>query len=478
MTAAWVVAVAIFLKNAWVTDDAYIVFRSIEHVFAGNGPVWNFHERVQAYTSPLWFLVLLPTRIVSADIYLNVILISLALWVVTVRNLRQIAPGNTAFAMAVLLCVASAGFADFTSSGLENVLAYALLTWFLLQIARLYRDNPMKEAATRALGSLCVAFGLLVITRHDLVLLVAPPAAYVVWDHRRLLSVRTWCVLGAAALLPLAAWTLFSLVYYGFPWPNTAYAKLNTGLDRAPLVVQGFRYVYVSLLQDPITPLTIVAGLVISLVARRPAYRFVGLGMVLNLFYVVWIGGDFMTGRFLSYSFLLATCLCVLELPKRTWSRLPAIACSVVVMYSVLHPHTPVTCWQPDPGHVRGLYGVRSQHDYYGRLTLSNYLFRPPRDGVRPDHRWARQGLDIRERDDLVQRRGAIGMRGYMAGPDRIIIDINALSDPLLARLPLRDLRRWRIGHFVREIPAGVPRARGGHRHQHAREPDRAAGSQ
>ena len=472
---AWCIAVSIFLKNAWLGDDAYSVFRSIEQVFAGNGPVWNPHERAQAFTSPLWFGVLLLSRIASANLYLNVILISLALWAITVRNLQQLSPSSAAFATGILLCVASSAINDYTSSGLENVLAYALVTYFLLQIVRLYRGNLQAHAVTRALGRLCLAVGLLAITRHDLVLLILPPATFVVWDHRRLLSVRRWCSLSAAAILPLAFWTLFSLVYYGFPWPNTAYAKLGTGMDRGMLVVQGFRYLYVALLQDAITPLIIVAGLIISQVAtRHTVYRFIGLGIVLNLVYVVWIGGDFMMGRFLSYSCLLAVGLCVLEFPSISSlkldrrvrdhadaprARLPvgtvALTGAAVVMYAVLYPHTPVNCWRPDHEHVSTRFGITSQRDYYAELSLSNYLLRPARDGVWPDHRRARYGLDILDGTDRVHVRGAIGMLGYMAGTDKIIVDIHALVDPFLARLPADTPRNWRPGHLTRALPAG-----------------------
>ena len=66
--AAYAFAAWVFLKNAWVVEDAYIIFRSVEQVFAGNGPVWNPHERVQAFTSPLWFGLLVLSRIVSADL--------------------------------------------------------------------------------------------------------------------------------------------------------------------------------------------------------------------------------------------------------------------------------------------------------------------------------------------------------------------------------------------------------------------------
>ena len=62
--AAYALAIWIFVKNAWVAEDAYIIFRSVEQVFAGNGPVWNSHERVQAFTSPLWFGLLVLSRAV------------------------------------------------------------------------------------------------------------------------------------------------------------------------------------------------------------------------------------------------------------------------------------------------------------------------------------------------------------------------------------------------------------------------------
>ena len=53
--AALLLFMFVVLKNAWISDDAYISFRSIEQFYAGNGLRWNYDERVQVYTSPLWF---------------------------------------------------------------------------------------------------------------------------------------------------------------------------------------------------------------------------------------------------------------------------------------------------------------------------------------------------------------------------------------------------------------------------------------
>lgn len=73
-----------------------------------------------------------------------------------------------------------------------------------------------------------------------------------------------------------------------------------------------------------------------------------------------------------------------------------------------------------------------------------------------PAHGWAREGLRIRARGPAVTAFGAIGMRGYYAGPTRHIIDHYALGDPLMARMSFEWVaRRWRVGHFKRELPIG-----------------------
>ena len=475
-SAAYALTIWVFYKNAWVTDDAYIIFRSVEQVFAGNGPTWNPHERVQAFTSPLWFGVLVLTRAASSDLYLNAVVVSFTLWLLTVRNLQLLAPNRVAFALGVVLCIASSALHDYSSSGLENVLAYALIATFLLQVVRLERDPPDPPNIFPHLFRASVTFGLIAVTRHDLVPLVLPPAVFLAWAHRSILSPRKSFTLAAAATLPLVAWTLFSLVYYGFPWPNTAYAKLNTGIDRADLVLQGLRYVHYSFLRDPITPVTIVVALFVTLFrAHYKVYRFVGLGVLLNLSYVLWVGGDFMAGRFLSYSYLVAIILLVLELPRvtlpiqrshslenestvtapRQTLTATVLAGASVAAYAVAFNHTPLNCWRPSPEHVRPLFGISSERAGYHETNLGNYLSLDRDAAFRPDHFFAHVGLGFSRSPERVHVTRNIGMTGYAAGTDKIIVDIYALSDPLLARLPVRDPEEWRIGHFDRIVPDG-----------------------
>ena len=52
---------------------------------------------------------------------------------------------------------------------------------------------------------------------------------------------------------------------------------------------------------------------------------------------------------------------------------------------------------------------------------------------------------------------GSIGFYGLFAGPDKFLVDRNALSDPLLARMPVSPNLYFEFyaGHYFRDIPEG-----------------------
>ena len=41
-------------QRRWIADDGLIVLRTVRNLLAGNGPVFNKGERVEANTSTLW----------------------------------------------------------------------------------------------------------------------------------------------------------------------------------------------------------------------------------------------------------------------------------------------------------------------------------------------------------------------------------------------------------------------------------------
>ena len=49
----------------WISDDGLIVLRTVRNLEAGNGPVFNMGERVEANTSTLWQYLIFLVRWVS-----------------------------------------------------------------------------------------------------------------------------------------------------------------------------------------------------------------------------------------------------------------------------------------------------------------------------------------------------------------------------------------------------------------------------
>lgn len=448
---AFAVAAFVFLKNAWVTEDAYIVFRSLDQLFAGHGPVWNPDERVQVFTSPLWYWVLAGFRLVSADYFLMAIAASAACWGAALVPLRRLLGDDLRFLLAVLLLSASSGFSDFTSSGLENPLAALVIVVYL---GAAFRIADRRGDAGRALATALLAFGTALVVRHDLATLLLVPTAWLVYANAPGWSRRRRAAWVAAALAPLAAWTLFALFYYGFPFPNPAYAKLDTGIARRELIKQGLLYLRVVLRLDPATMLLVLGS--IGWALRRSATGFeraLQAGLLTNLVYVVAVGGDFMQGRFLFGATLIAT-VCLARTPRPRRSRFgsaPRLAgWTALVLYLLFFPHTPLNSpldyWNPVFS-----YGVTDERGYYYReMSLLNYL----RQGEGKDFRGNLPDLQAaQDPDGDVLVDFCIGMIGFFDDRDRIIIDRLGLTDPFLARLP--SMPDWRPGHYGRILPEG-----------------------
>src|SRR5512145_1366375 len=73
--AVLVAAIALYatfvIRTSWVSDDAFITLRVVDNAVHGFGPRWNVDERVQAFTHPLWFLVLTAAYAVTREPYLT-----------------------------------------------------------------------------------------------------------------------------------------------------------------------------------------------------------------------------------------------------------------------------------------------------------------------------------------------------------------------------------------------------------------------
>ncbi|WP_320046813.1 hypothetical protein [uncultured Ilyobacter sp.] len=435
------VYVLVMLRTAWISDDAYITFRTVDNFINGYGLTWNVAERVQAYTHPLWMLILSAPYALTHEINFTVILLSVVLSCATVLLFvgRGAVDAKTALIGVVALAFSKA-YTDYSTSGLENPLTHILLLAFVL----VYLGDVERP---RRMLWLALLAALLMLSRLDALLLVAPAVAVELYRQR------SWKAVGwlAVGLMPLVLWELFSLLYYGSPIPNAAAAKLNHDIPKIELVLRGLRYVLVTLKYDPLTLLLLFAGLVTPFFLRVRRHMPLAIGGILYVLYVIGIGGDFMLGRFLSAPFLLAVILLARQqMPGRVGLALLAL----VVLVGYAPKHSPLRTGEDYESITMGI-DEDGFCDERGFFFHGTGLLIVTQGKQLPAHRWARFGKEVRaEGEELVIAR-SIGMVGYFAGPDTYVMDLYALADPLLAHLKPPVVEHWRSGHLERIVPAG-----------------------
>ena len=128
----------------WTVDDAFINYRVVRQVLAGNGPVFNIGERVEATTSTLWVVVLTVLDVVSpfsiewSALVVEVVLgaVGMAAGMAGAVRLGDLiapdgdrAPGRRGIVVPVgaAAYLAVAGAWDWATGGLENGLGLAWL---------------------------------------------------------------------------------------------------------------------------------------------------------------------------------------------------------------------------------------------------------------------------------------------------------------------------------------------------------------
>jgi arabinofuranosyltransferase len=346
-----VVFAVLVWHRRWMSDDGLIVLRTVRQLVAGEGPVFNVGERVEANTSTLWTALLaIPGLVPGISLNWSAVILGLVLSVAGVGfgldAARRLFPGHRRMVpFGALVVVALPPFWDFGTSGLETGLIVGWLgfTWWLL-VRRL--EAVRADEAGRA-WPVAFVLGLAPLVRPDLALfglLVA--VALVVLEVRRG-WLRLVGLAGVAAAVPLA-YEVFRAGYYGLLVPSTALAKeASTARWR-----QGVYY-----LLDLVTPYllwipvpVLLVGVLALLGGRRRTGQKVSrrirlatvavaavpvLGSALLALYVTRVGGDFMHGRMLLPA-LFCLVLPVMAVPFTRFTALPAIGMGVWAVACIL----------------------------------------------------------------------------------------------------------------------------------------------
>lgn len=426
---------AAMLYTAWISDDAMITFRAVLNFANGYGPNWNIGERVQAFTHPLWFLLLTLVYLVTGDLVHGTTFLSIALTLLTLSLLfsrLSIATRNGIVALTILLL--SKSFLEYSTSGLEGPL-FGLLVVCIATIV----TSPEKSA-TRVYFLFLFA-ALLFLNRMDHGILILPVLCIEMWRHYSPQQVLRGALLGS---IPLVSWLVFSTIYYGFPFPNTAYAKLLAGVDSQELAVQGAYYFLDSLQRDPLTLVAILLALLLAALRGGSVARSFSVGIGIYLLYVVAIGGSFMTGRYFMAPLLVST-LVIAVIAMRP---APASALVLGAVCLAFVGQSPLIGGNFHNSEVSDHLIADERAFYYPAYSV--FSAKSSLSAVsRAAARWRKSARRV------VLTGHSIGAFGINHGPDVHIVDKLALSDALLSRLPQGYGDRWRPGHYQRKLPVG-----------------------
>ena len=430
------------IRRAWMCDDAFITLRTIDNFVNGYGLTWNVTERVQAYTHPLWMLIISLFYFFTREPFYTVIIISLifsglALYIL----LKYFGRDSLTAILSIIILTFSRSFVDFSTSGLENPLGYLLIVIFFIIFL-----VPINVDEEKRLFFLSLVASLGLITRMDYILIFAPPLLLSLWNYHKWKGL--WIIL--IGQIPFISWEIFSLLYYGFLVPNTAFAKLAHGVSRIVLLRQGITYFYHSIINDPLSMLFIGIGLIIPFFSSKKKSLFiVSIGIMLYLIYIIWIGGDFMSGRFFSIPLLVSTIIIMNVMPSFTKNEV-FILIGLALILGLIIPFNTLTLDIEEYSFSENCIDDERLYFFPGMSLITRH-----QNHMQPEFKWKEQGIEYRDSGNKVTHARAIGLFGYYCGPGVYIIDGHGLADPLLSHLKTPLATQYMSGHILKEVPEG-----------------------
>ena len=211
-------------------DDAFITYRYVKNLLAGQGLVYNLDHRVMGFSSPLHLLLLALLKIVFSSVELPVLAVRFnmlphALTGVAVYLLLKRFTANRWFALAGgTLILVERHLLAWSLGGMESFIFAGLMLFGLLAALD---KKPLRLGVLTALACL---------TRPEGVLLL-PISLIMLFPFRS--GLLKLVKVGASFALTILPWILFAWLYYGNPVPLSVLAKAKPLYPLPPLTSLG-----------------------------------------------------------------------------------------------------------------------------------------------------------------------------------------------------------------------------------------------
>ncbi len=432
----------------WQLDDAYISYRYAWNFVHGQGLVYNPGEPVEGYTNFLWTLLaagaiaagLPPGGVtLAANIALSIGLIALTWWLAS-----RLSDGRQPWPLvAVGLLIVDDSLLAYSAlgSGMES----ALLAFLgLLAGACLWSGKDGVAGRWRTGGGLVLA--LAALTRPEGFLIAAVLLAG--RGVRDRVEGRPAGRLLGASILPFLAivgpYEIWRISFYGYPFPNTFYAKTGSSLE---LIGRGLEHSRFFLTEHWLVVALAVAGLGVAALEWLPRLqqqdrrgfgveRLGGLRSTWALLiaglmlYILWVGGDYFPGWRFFVPILAPLALLATEGARFIFTYAPrqptvrALAAGSLLLVWVLYSRGMLQYYEPT-GVIGELTRLHTSYvDHWGSAGLWLRQHTPP---------WAR-----------VAVKGAGAIAYYSQHP---MLDAYGLNDLHIAHIPVARMGAGRAGH-------------------------------
>jgi len=354
------------IQNNHIQDDAFISFRYVKNFIEGNGLVFNTGEHVEGYTSLLWILLLsifgvFKINIVEISQYLSVIFGILTIIIIYLFSLRlnqylfnksreNIYSANSLFLYSLIppfLLSITGAFRYWAVSGMETTFyLFILLSGIYLYIIELTENKNTHKSF--------YLFAAALLIRPEALIIVSLTFLHQFFLHIK--SIRNdpaskRKIIPEGLLIPLIiisgliiALTVFRYFYYGYPLPNTFYAK--TGLSLVYFFA-GLEYIFDFLKTYMVYGILIILPVLLIKQLKQVSIYLLSIILFYTL-YVILIGGDVLPlFRFLLpllpliYALFLSTILFLLAflVEGKLLKTIILVLITLLYSYYIYFPH-------------------------------------------------------------------------------------------------------------------------------------------
>lgn len=290
-------------KISFIQDDTYISMRYAQNLAEGRGLVFNPNEKTEGFTSFLWVIILSlayklnlnPEQFSVIASTLSGALVIVLTYLICILTLKRFSAKEPArnqtshFYLVSLpifpLFTFNMAYIYWSVSGMEETFFIFLFLLSLYFLIKYFEKNRLHYSF--------VIFGILAcLTRPEGFLLI--PAMilfkFIILKKQRLriFNRRLMIELSVFSAV-LSVFILLRLLYYGYPLPNTFYAKSGFSLFH---LKRGFEYLLSFLTTNIFYGSLIIIPLIISIILKAKRLLTLILSAVFFCLLIALIGGD------------------------------------------------------------------------------------------------------------------------------------------------------------------------------------------